>query len=224
MRAIRFTTLNRTVLLCGAVLFVAACTAPPPGGGGGGPVVPAPPDGDTTRFRQVVPEGDGCDGRSANTRVSSDGLVFTTTFSTYDVRVNPGQTEAAKGCNFTIRLHTPSGRSVSLQSLYYSTYAYLTPGVRGYLQTAYWFEGTPVAPRSAAHAPLVGPGDGEVMYTDDVPINDTVWTPCGADRVLHVATKITLQSGSAEGSGYMNLSSLDGSSKVEARVDSRPCP
>jgi hypothetical protein len=121
-------------------------------------------------------------------------------------------------------VHTPSGRSVSVQSFHYSGYVNLTPGVRGFVQTAYWFEGSPVAPRSASRAPLVGPADGEFLYTDEVPVNDAVWTPCGADHVLQIATRVTLQNGYPQGSGYLNISAIDGSSRLDARVESRPCP
>jgi hypothetical protein len=211
----------RTVLLCAAVLFAGACTAAPPGGGG--TVPPPPTDGDTTRFGQVAPEGEGCAGNSSNTSISSDGLVFTTTFSAYTVQMNPGQADASRDCNFTIRVHSPSGRSVSLQSFFYSAFAYLDPGVRATVQTAYWFEGTPVSPRSPAHTSLIGPANDDFIVTDEVPINDTVWTPCGGDRVIHIASRISLQNSSPQGSGYMNISSLDGSSQLQTRVDSRPC-
>src|SRR4051812_37927989 len=129
MRAIESTKV-RTVLLCAAALSVAACTAPPPGGGGTVPPPPSSGDGDTTRFGQVVPEGEGCAGNSSSTSVSSDGLVFTTTFSAYTVQVNPGQADASRDCAFTIRVHSPSGRSVSLQSFHFSGFASLEPGVR----------------------------------------------------------------------------------------------
>jgi hypothetical protein len=216
------TTKFRTMLLCAAVLAAGACTARPPAGGGGS-VPPAPSDGDGTRFGQVVPGGEGCAGNSTNTSVSSDGLVFTTTFSAFTVQVNPGQTGAYRDCNFTIRVHTPSGRSVSLQSFYYSAFASLEPGVRADVQTAYWFDGSPVTPRSGSNRTVVGPVNDEFIVTDEVPVNATDWTPCGTDHVLNIASRITLQSSSAASSGYMNISSLDGSSKVESRVDSRPC-
>jgi hypothetical protein len=220
MRAIESTKV-RTVLLCAAALSVAACTASPPGGGG--TVPPPPSDGDTTRFGQVAPEGEGCAGNSSNTSVSSDGLVFTTTFSTYTVQVNPGQTDASRDCNFTIRVHSPSGRSVSLQSFHFSGFAFLEPGVWASLQTAYWFEGMPVAPRSPAHTPWSGPANDEFIVTDEVPINDAVGTPCGGDRILHIASRISLQNSNPQGSGYLNISALDGSSQLQTRVESRPC-
>jgi hypothetical protein len=173
-------------------------------------------------FAEVQANGTGCPAGTWQTRISSDGLVFTTTFSAYEAEVDPSTMVAVKDCQLSIKLHTPPGRSISVQSFSYTGYATLTPGVRGKLLANYYFQGEPVEP-SSPHTDLIGPYDKTFLFRDDVPIRDAVWSPCGLDRELNIATRIMLQNSTPASSAYMNLTALDGSSRLVVALASRGC-
>jgi hypothetical protein len=180
------------------------------------------PDPSGTYFAEVTANGTGCPQGTWNTRISRDGLVFTTTFSAYEARVNPGDSIAVRDCQLDIRLHTPSGQSYSVQSFAYTGYAHLEQGVTARQLATYYFQGQPVQTPSG-RTELVGPHDADFLFKDDVPITDAVWSPCGLERDLMINTRILLQNGSPQRSGYMNLSAVDGSSALVVKLASRPC-
>lgn len=170
------------------------------------------PDPNSTYFVEVVTNGSGCPAGSANTRISSDGLVFTTTFSKYEARVNSGIDFDVRECQLAIRLHTPAGISFSVQSFSYTGYSFLEEGVRGRQSASYYFQGVPVA-TPAARTELIGPHDADYLYRDDVELEDAVWSPCGVERDLNINTRIVLENPQLR-SGFMNLTAVDGQSLI----------
>ena len=180
------------------------------------------PDPNGTYFADVTANGTGCPQGTWNTRISRDGLVFTTTFSAYEARVGSQSSVAVRDCQLAIRLHTPAGRSFSVQSFSYTGYAFLQQGVIGRQLATYYFQGQPVQTPSG-RGDLVGPHDADYLFKDDVPIDDAVWSPCGVERDLMINTRILLQSSSPGASGYMNLGAVDGSSALVVKLASRRC-
>jgi hypothetical protein len=209
----------RTIPLCaGALLLVAL-----PAVASTRPAEAAAPDGDHTTFKAVVAEGTGCPAGTSNTSLSGDGLVFTTTFSAYEANIDSGEQTSSRECRLTVKVHTPPGRSVTLQSFAASGYAYLEEGVRAIYQATYAFGGRPVAPTSAPRTPFVGPHDADFVSRDDMPVGDTAWTPCGTDHELVITTSLSLHSDNGKGSGYINMAAFDGSAEAESRVQERTC-
>ena len=179
------------------------------------------PDPNGTYFADVTANGTGCPQGTWNTRISRDGLVFTTTFSAYEARVDQDTSVSVRDCQLAIRLHTPAGRSYSVQSFSYTGFALLDPGVTGRQLSTYYFQGQPVQTPSG-RTDLSGPYESDYLFKDDVPIEDAVWSPCGVERDLMINTRILLQS-NGRGSGYMNLSAVDGSSGLVVNLASRRC-
>lgn len=172
------------------------------------------PDPNSTYFTKVVANGTGCPKGTWDTSVSRDGLVFTTTFSAYVAELSPNTTVAVKDCQLTIGLHTPAGKSFSVASMSFHGYALLEPGVVGRQAASYYFQGKPVGVK-AERTDTVGPYDDPFVFTDEVEVEDAVWSPCGAERDLAVATRIVLQNPKTPGgSGYMNIAATDGSALV----------
>lgn len=181
------------------------------------------PDPNGTYFAEVVANGTGCPAGTWNTRIAPDGQVFTTTFSSYVANVQPGTTIMSKDCILSIKFHTPEGRSFSVQRFSYTGFALLNPGVIGTQTANYWFQGRPVAAPDSNRKDLVGPYNDTYVFTDDIKLDDRVWSPCGVTRDLNINTRITLQN-TVNRSGYLNLSSVDGSTgKVEVVIQSRQC-
>lgn len=169
-----------------------------------------PPDPNGTFFADVVANGSGCPVGTWNTRISTDGLVFTTTFSAYEARLDPPAVLGVKDCQLGIKLHSPPGRSLSVQSFSYSGYALLQRGVAARQLASYYFQGQSVQSK-ALRQELVGPYDQGFVFKDEVPIADAVWSECGVVRDLNVTTRLVLESSVPGAAGYINLSAADGS-------------
>ena len=183
------------------------------------------PDPNGTYFAEVKANGTGCPPGTWTTSISSDGQVFTTTFSGYVAEVNPSVALNVKDCQLAIKLHTPEGRSFSVQTFSYSGYALLQPGVIGRQMASYYFQGRPVPAPDSNRVELVGPYDSQYVFTDEVPIDDRVWSECGVERDLNISTRLLLQNGDPRRAGYMNMSALDGtvSGKLVLKIASRVC-
>ena len=182
--------------------------------------VPRNPDG--VYFARVVANGTGCPAGTWETNLSPDGQTFTTTFSAYEATVDPSTLVSIKDCNVSIKLHSPQGLSYSVTNFYYQGYAFLEQGVSGRQLASYYFQGNPVK-SAQVRTELVGPKDDTYLFTDEVPITDTVWSPCGADRDLNIVTRVRLQNSTPRRNGYMNLSSIDGSAKLVVKLAWRTC-
>ncbi|MET0343860.1 MAG: DUF4360 domain-containing protein [Polyangiales bacterium] len=180
------------------------------------------PDPDGVYFAEVTANGTGCPAGTWNTRISRDGLVFTMSFSAYEVRLDRTTTLSVKDCQLAIRLHTPADRSFSVQAFSYSGYAFLQPGVTGRQLATYSFQGQGVQ-ANAARTDLTGPHDADFVFRDDVEIQDAVWSPCGVERELNVSTRLLLQSSAPGPSAYMNLTAADGAARLVLKLAAKTC-
>lgn len=220
-------SLHRSVVL--GALSLVGCAVDTSGAGMGSEVDPLAQeikpvtDPNGTYYAEVTANGAGCRAGSWNTRISSDGQVFTTTFSAYELGVGPGPGTRGIECDLTIRLRTPEGRSFSVQSFSYSGYALLQQGVTGRQTASYSFEGLPTMPIDSNRRDLVGPYDDAFLFNDDVRVENRRWTPCGNVRDLNIRTRMQLNSTSGAGTGFMNMSAIDGSRKLEIKLQTRKC-
>ncbi|MET0340479.1 MAG: DUF4360 domain-containing protein [Polyangiales bacterium] len=178
------------------------------------------PDG--VYFADVTANGTGCPAGTWQTSLSPDGQTFTTTFSAYETMVDPQTMISIKDCYLAIKLHTPQGLSFSVTNFYYAGYALLEQGITGRQFASYYFQGNPVQ-QAQVRTDLSGPYDSSYLFTDEVPITDTVWSPCGTTRDLNVVTRLRLQNSNPRRNGYMNLSAIDGSAKLVVKLAWREC-
>jgi hypothetical protein len=183
------------------------------------------PDPGGAYFANVVANGTGCPPGSWTVDVDPAGETFTLTFSEYETSVSPGKLISVKDCQVGIKLHSPQGLSYSIGSFFYSGYAFLdSHGMTGRQTAKYYFQGNPVD-SVEARTDLSGPLDSEYVFSDQIPIPDLVWSPCGADRMLNISTRIVaLNNGGKTGTGYMNTLAVDGAVQVKFKLQWRTCP
>lgn len=181
------------------------------------------PDPNGSYFAEVKANGTGCPPGTWNTQISPDGQAFTTTFANYVTQVDPSVALSVRDCQLSIKLHTPNGRSFSVQTFSYSGYALLQPGVTGRQSASYYFQGQAVPPAESNRTDLLGPYDNRYLFRDDITVNAREWSPCGTERDLFIQTRVQLNNGERR-SGYMNLSAADGSGKLVVALQSRNCP
>jgi hypothetical protein len=192
------------------------------------PANPAPvsiPSPEGSYFADVIANGTGCPAGSWVTSISPDGQVFTTTFSSYEVQINDQVPDLTitRNCQISITLHSPGGLSYGVQSFFYSGYAFLEQGVTATQSARYYFQGNPVPSSNTNRVVLTGPYDQDFVFKDEVKTADTVWSPCGADRLLNIVTSLQVRNSSPKRSGYANLAALDGSTKLELRLAWKAC-
>lgn len=192
----------------------------------------APPPGSSTTvtnpglpyFADVTANGTGCPAGTWNVNIDPSGQTFTLTFSSYDISLSPGQALAVRDCQIGINLHSPQGLSYSIAQFFYSGYAFLdSPGMSARQTAHYYFQGNPIEAEKG-NTSLSGPVDQEYTYQDNVPIADLVWSPCGAQRLLNVSTRILeMNNPQKTGTGYMNTLAVDGNITLRFKLSWRSC-
>ena len=174
-------------------------------------------------FVAVNASGTGCPAGSWRSEISSDGQTFTMTFSSYEVAVDPSTDVSTKDCVLGLKLSSPRGIAFSLPSIYYGGYALLEQGVRGQQSASYAFRGQSQRVGAPARQ-LSGPYDDAFLFEHGQSSgNSRPWSPCGYDRVVNVNTQLRLQNSSPRRNGYMNLSAVDGQTKLIVRLAWRGC-
>ncbi|MET0344575.1 MAG: DUF4360 domain-containing protein [Polyangiales bacterium] len=174
-------------------------------------------------FAAVNARGTGCPAGSWVSSISSDGQVFTMTFSAYEIRVNVDVQNSTRDCILGLKLQSPRGLQFSLPTIYYGGYAFLENGVSARQTASYTFRNSGTTVNQPA-SQLRGPYDSDFLFTHGArTVNDRAWSPCGYDRVVNVNTQITMQNGNPRASGYMNLAAIDGEAKLVLRLAWRGC-
>ena len=182
------------------------------------------PNPNGSYFAKVTANGSGCPAGTWDASISDDGQTFTMRFSSYETTIDPGQAIAVKDCQLAIKLHSPQGLSYSVSNFYYSGYAFLDQAGMTAAQTAkYYFQGNPLA-SSENRSDLRGPLDKEYVFSDAIGTVDLVWSKCGLDRDLNVATRVMARNNTRKtGSGYISNTTVDGSVELKFKLSWRRC-
>ena len=154
--------------------------------------------------------GPGCRDRdTVTTVISADRSTF---LVIYDGMIleNPGGSSIKNiNCVAGIKLHVPNGWQVSMATVDTRGYAYLSPGIRARQTSEYFFAGQPLG--SAFHSELKGYHDDSYVFTDTIPFQSVVWSPCGASAIFAINTKLNLNAVSnPSGLAYFNTETTDG--------------
>ncbi len=153
---------------------------------------PLPPDllGDFY-IEDISTGGTGCPNPYTVTSViSGDRRSFLLLFDEMQIEYPPGPQIQNKTCSAAISLHVPQGYQLALATVNTRGYAYLDPGIRARQTSKYFFAGYPIAfaPRSA----LKGPFDDLYDFTDKVPFESLVWSPCGGSAIFGIQSIINV--------------------------------
>jgi hypothetical protein len=174
-------------------------------------------------FADVAAHGSGCPENTSRTSISSDGQVFTTTFSQFELQVTPAEVASVSECQLNVKLRSPAGLSYAVYSFYYSGYALLEEGVNARQSANYYFQGVPLTSREV-RTDLVGPRDETYIFSDEIATPDNfVWSPCGVERDLQIVSRLRLQNANPGRSGFLNVSSIDASAKMVFKLAWKKC-
>jgi hypothetical protein len=170
-------------------------------------VLPSPND---VWIESVKAFGVGCpDMDSAKADISPDRKSFIVIFKDM-VLENPGGSPIkTTNCLASIALHIPGGWQVSVATINTRGYAFLEKGLKARNTTSYFFAGDPLEYK--AHSELKGYFDDFYIFTDQVPFQSVVWSPCGTSALFEVNTTLTLNAlANPGGFGIFNTTNVDG--------------
>jgi hypothetical protein len=176
-------------------------------------------------IRNITANGSGCPIGSVGSDISPDAKAFTLTFSEYAAEIGPGipLSESRKNCQLGVAMNIPSGWSYTLLKVDYRGFAALDAGVVGQQRSTYYFQGASGRTNSGAlFTNIYGPTSRDFTISDDVEIQDFVWSPCGVTRSLNINTEVRV-SGRSGTRGYITQDSIDGELSHTYRIAWRRC-
>jgi len=157
---------------------------------------------DKVSIVKVTYLGSGCtlnDSVSELDDVDQDGLPdqFSIFYSKYIAHSGPGTNASdwRKNCNINVTLHLPQGFQFSIFQAHYAGFTDLPLGISGTQISSYTFTFHPGT--ATLHSTWNGPIQQNYDFTDTIPFDSLVWSPCGLEAPLNIKTQIFL-SGSTQ--------------------------
>lgn len=174
---------------------------------------PAPqtaPDPNDVYIEDIEAIGAGCPNDSSyEYLISDDKTSFIIMFKDMLLENPPGPAVKTTNCQAAVKLHVPGGWQVSLATVNTRGYAYLEHKLRARQTSAYIFAGVPLGAK--VHTELKGPFDDYYDYTDVIPLESVVWSPCGESAIFGINTTLNLNAAAnKKGQGIFNTTDVDG--------------
>ena len=176
------------------------------------------------RIVGITYAGSGCPAGTVGNNVSPDFQAFTLLFDQYQALAGPGVSfsQKRKNCQVNVSMDIPSGWSYTLFTVDTRGYVSLQPGVRAMEQSTYYFQGQSLTGRQQTI--VYGPTDRNYQATDQLTLENQVWSPCGAVRSLNINTEVRVDNSAAPNNqGMMTVDSIDGHFKLIYGLRWRRC-
>ncbi|MGH3240970.1 MAG: DUF4360 domain-containing protein [Spirillospora sp.] len=160
--------------------------------------------------------------------VSQSSDKFSIAFWDFHVRAGGDSTpaEGRRTCLVSAVpvLDLPEGFTYAITAVELRGFADLATGATGSATWEYYFEGSQA--RRSNDESIRGPHSGGWMSTEQVPLEQLVWKPCGKDPVLHVKTGLRVGSGTADPSkvNAMDFDSDPSTYGITFRFAWKACP
>ena len=183
-----------------------------------------PPD--DVAIEVLTVNGSGCEEGTAAVALSEDYTAFTVTYSDYIAAVGVGASplDFRKNCQLNLAVHVPQGFTYAIASVDYRGYAYLENGAIGREQASYYFQGDPETEQFSTT--FQGAMDDNWTVSDEVPIQQLVWAPCGEIRNFNINTELRVNAGTSDPrttTSFMAMDSTDGELETKYHFAWREC-
>lgn len=145
--------------------------------------------------------GNGCPQESDNLKIDATALTVTARFAGYAAAVD-GTGLDRKTCNFGIQVTVPDGMRVAVFATDYRGTLSIGGGATAVLSVEGFFagdEGTAIA------RTYEGPWAGTFIASRTVPVDERVWSACGADLVFRANTSIRVTGGGGAANANLDL-------------------
>jgi hypothetical protein len=149
-------------------------------------------DDDPVYITKLIYNGTGCPLGSVASAlsVSPRPTQFTLLFDSYVAVQGPGIpiSERRKNCSITVGLHIPQGYQFTIAQVQYTGHLDLSYGVTGWQRSDYQFPFFSKVRTLMSSFP--GPSVKDYLFTDTLPLETWVWSPCGHEHPLSIRTQI----------------------------------
>jgi hypothetical protein len=167
--------------------------------------------------------GSGCPEGTWQSEISDDGLEATWTFDQYFAVVGGEQTFQTSNCSLRLGFSSTYEYAYAIDNIVIQADAQVAPDVSAQIAANASFQGGALPP-SSADTTIDAPFSG--TYFAHIPYEQYVWSPCGAERELNVATRIVLRnSEDTTQTSFVDLSSYGAGSgsRISVRLAAREC-
>lgn len=185
---------------------------------------PVRPDGKVL-IDVATMNGSGCRAGSAAVATAGDNAGFTVTYSEFLAETGPQSSASAnrKNCQLGLNVHVPDGYAYAVTKVDYRGYAYLAPGAVGLQRASYYIQGSSGTARTTER--FTGPTERNWTVSDEVPLDQLVWSECGTERLLNVNTEVRVNPGQSHRreTSYLTMDSTDGTARTEFHLNWKKC-
>lgn len=173
------------------------------------PVIGPTPSGHEVEIRSISFAGTGCPAGTVAGQLSSDLTTMTLLFSQYTAQAGSGipPTEYRKNCQLNVKIQYPQGWQFSIFKADYRGYAFIPDGGKGTCKATYYFSGQ--TQQVSSTMVIDGPYSDNYLKTDELPIESTVWSPCGREGLLNINSEVRITPLDATKPALMTVDSTD---------------
>jgi hypothetical protein len=166
--------------------------------------------------------GTGCPAGTVDTTLSPDKKSLSILFDEYVLEAGPsiGKKMARKNCTIAIPVHVPNGFSVSIMAVDYRGYNYLPSRAQAVFSAEYFFAGQrgPKLRKS-----FRGGIDDEYTVNSKIAVVANVWSKCGDDVNLRIATSMRLRNMNRSEDAMSTVDSADINAGIVYQLQYKKC-
>ncbi len=166
--------------------------------------------------------GTGCPSGSASATLSPDNKSLSIIFDDFYVEAGAanGRRLARKNCSIAIPVHVPQGMSVSVIDVDYRGYVSLPSRAQARFSVEYFFAGI----RGPQYTKTFrGETDKDYVLRNQLGLQATVWSKCGADVNLRVNSSMMVRVASTRDDALATVDSADFRSGIKYQLQWRRC-
>jgi hypothetical protein len=166
----------------------------------------------------VTVNGSGCPAGTADVAVLSDNTGFRVTYHDFLARAggDANAVEFRKNCQLNVLVHVPQGFTFAIASADYRGRARLEAGATALQRTNYYFQGS--ADNNYVDHSFAGPLSGVWHTTDETPVTELVFAPCGVFRNINVNTELRVNEGTLNANKVSSMSMRSSDGNVDTIV------
>jgi hypothetical protein len=160
----------------------------------------------------VSVNGSGCPPGTADVVTLPDNTGFRVTYREFLARAggSANPVDFRKNCQLNVLVHVPQGFTFAIASADYRGRASLAAGATALQRTNYYFQGS--ADNNYVDHSFAGPFSAVWQTTDETPVTQLVYAPCGESRNLNVNTELRVYEGTVNPTrtSSMSMRTTDG--------------
>lgn len=162
--------------------------------------------------------GSGCPPGTADVSMLPDGTGFRVTYRDFLARAggNADPVDFRKNCQLNVLVHIPQGFTFAIASADYRGRARLEAGASALQRTNYYFQGS--ADNTFVDHTFAGPLFSGWATTDQTPVTELVFAPCGETRNVNVNTELRVNEGSTNAGKVSSMSMRTSDGNIDTIV------